>query len=191
MVHGGKTMDGNAENGGVRRMSRGRIAAWIAAALLLLLPLVAGAPWTASDFVFAGVLLFGSLGAYEVVARMKGDNAYRAGAGVAIAAVFPLVWINMAVGITDSAADVMYLGVVAVGLVGALIARFKPRGMALAMIATALAHALVGVVALIAGIVPAFNSAFEILGITTVFVVLFGGSALLFREAARGGANHA
>ena len=184
-------MDRNAENGGIWGMSRGRIAAWIGAALLLLLPLVTGAPWGVGDFVFAGILLFGSLGAYEVVARMKGDSAYRAGAGVAIAAAFLLIWVNAAVGITDSDADGMYLAVVAVGFIGALVARFRPEGMARAMFATALAHAAVGVIALIAGIVPAFNSAFEILGITAFFVVLFGGSALLFREAARGGANDA
>lgn len=184
-------MEGNAENDAVRRMSRWRMAAWIAAALLLLLPLVAGAPWSGSDYVFAGILLFGSLGAYEVAARMSGDTAYRAGAGVAIAGAFLLLWINGAVGITDSDADVMYLAVVAVGIIGALLARFRPNGMALSMLAMALAQALVGVIALIAGIVPAFNSAFEVLGITAIFVVLFGGSALLFRQAARGGAKNA
>jgi len=63
--------------------------------------------------------------------------------------------------------------------------------MARAMLATTLAHASVGLIALIAGIVPPHNSAFEILGLTAFFVVLFGGSALLFREAARGGANEA
>ena len=45
--------------------------------------------------------------------------------------------------------------------------------------------AVVGVVALTAGLVPEFNSAFEVLGITAFFVLLFGGSAVLFREADR------
>lgn len=186
MVNADNTMEGNAENDGMRPMSRWRIGVWIAAALVLLLPLVAGAPWSVGDYIFVGVLLFGSLGAYEIVARTRGNIAYRVGVGVAIAAAFLLIWINGAVGITDSDADVMYLGVVAVGVIGALVARFKPKGMALAMIATAIAHALVGVIALIAGIVPAFNSAFEILGITAFFVALFGGSAVLFRGAVRG-----
>lgn len=178
-------MEGNAQNGGGRHGSRWRIAAWSAAALVLLIPLVAGAPWTVSDFVFAGVLLFGSLGAYELAARMTGNTAYRAGAGVAIAAAFLLVWINAAVGITDSDADAMYLVVLAIGIVGAFVARLRPDGMARAMLATALATASVGVIALIAGIVPAYNSAFEILGLTGFFVALFVGSALLFRQAAR------
>jgi hypothetical protein len=57
--------------------------------------------------------------------------------------------------------------------------------MAGAMLATALAQALVTMIALISGIVPAHNSASEIVGINGFFVALFIGSALLFREAAR------
>jgi hypothetical protein len=158
---------------------------------LLLLPLLAmqvtgEVNWTGSDFVFAGALMFGALGAYEVAVRMTGNRAYRAGAGLAIVTAFLLVWINAAVGITDSDADGMYLVVLALALVGALVARFRPAGMARAMMAAALATLSVGVVALVAGVVPAYNSAFEILGLSTFFAVLWGGSALLFREAARG-----
>lgn len=185
-------MAGNAENGGGRRGSRWRMAAWAVAALILLLPLVVmqfsdNVNWTASDFVFAGVLLFGSLGIYELVARKTEDTLYRYAVGVAVAAAFLLIWVNGAVGITDSDADGMYLGVLAVGFIGALLARFRPQGMALAMFATALALVSVSVIALVAGIVPAYNSAFEILGITGFYITLFVGSALLFREAARGG----
>lgn len=169
-----------------------RIAAWAAAGLLLLAPLVAmqftdDVNWTVADFVFAAVLLFGTLGIYELAVRKTGSTAYRAGAGVALAGGFLLVWINGAVGITDSAADVLFLLLVpAVGLVGALVARFRPRGMAVAMFAAAGTVVLIAGIALVAGIVPAFNSAFEILGLAAFFVVLFVGSALLFREAARG-----
>lgn len=183
-------MQGYAENGDMRRMSGWRIAAWIGATLFLLAMYVAmqlteDVDWSAGDFVFAGVLLFGSLGAYEAAARMTGNTAYRAGVGVGIAGAFLLIWINGAVGITDSGADALYLGVVAVGIIGAFLARFRPEGMARAMFAAALGQALVGVIALIAGIVPAHNAVLEILGITGLFVALFAGSALLFRAAAR------
>ena len=164
------------------------MAAWAAAALVLLAPLVAmqftdEVNWTASDFVFAGALMFGALGTYELTARTTGNTAYRAAAGVALAAAVLLLWANGAVGITDSAADAIYAGVPAVGIIGAIVARFQPRGMARAMFATALAQALVGVFALLAGMVPAYNSAFEILGISAFFAALFLGSALLFRKA--------
>lgn len=191
MARNAETMTGDTENGGGRRMSRWQIATWIAAVLILLVPLVAmqftdEVNWSVGDFVFAGVLLFGALGAYELAARMTGNTTYRAAVGVALVAAFLLVWVNAAVGITDSDADGMYLGVIAVGIVGTLLARFRPHGMARAMIATALALIGVGVIALVAGVVPAHNSPLKIMGITGFFVVLFIGSALLFREAARG-----
>lgn len=187
-----RAMEGKAGNGGMRRMGRWRIAAWVAAALFLLTIYVAmqfthEVNWSLGDFVFAGVLLFGSLGVYELAVRWTGNTAYRAGAGLAIAAIFLLEWSNGAVGITDSDADLMFsILVPAVGIVGALVARFRPLGMARAMFATALVQASVAVVALISGVVPAYNSAFEVLGITGFFVVLFVGSALLFQAAAPG-----
>ena len=85
---------------------------------------------------------------------MTGNSAYRAAVGVALAAAFILVWVNLAVGIIgseDNPANVMYGGVLAVGIIGAIIARFQPHGMARALVATALAQALVAVIALIAG----------------------------------------
>ncbi len=162
------------------------MAAWIGTALILLAPLVAmqftdEVDWTAGDFVFAGALLFGALGAYEFTIRKTSNTAYRAAVGIALASAVLLLWVNAAVGITDSAADAMYAGVPAVAVFGAIVARFQPRGMARAMFATALAQALIGVIALTAGIVPAYNSAFEILGISAFFGALFIGSALLFR----------
>ena len=47
--------------------------------------------------------------------------------------------------------NLMYLGVIAVGFVGAFIARFQSRGMALALFATAVAQMLVPVIALMMG----------------------------------------
>lgn len=188
-----KKTTGNTENGGVQRGSRWRMVAWAIAVFLLLLPLVAmqftdDVNWSAGDFVFAGVLLFGSLGAYELAVRMTSDWAYRAGAGVALAAALLLVWINGAVGITDSDADLMFfLLVPAIAIIGGLLARFRPHGMARTMFASALAVAVIAGGALIAGIIPAYNSAFEILGLTGFFAVLFVGSALLFQQSAREG----
>jgi hypothetical protein len=187
--HENKAMNENTENSSGRRMSLWRVVAWGAAAFILLLPMVAmqftdEVNWTASDFVFAGVLLFGSLGAYELAARRTDNATYQFGVGMAITAAFLLTWINAAVGITDSPADGMYLGVVAMGIIGAVIARFRPVGMTYAMLAAALALVVVGTVALSAGMVPAYNSAFEILGLTGFFAALFVGSAWLFWEAA-------
>jgi hypothetical protein len=170
-----------------RNTYRAAVGVALATAFVLLIPLLAmqftdEVVWNLADFVFAGALIFGTGLTFVLVARKAGNIAYRAAVGVALAAAFLLVWLNGAVGITDSDADLMFLWVPAVGIIGAIIARFQPRGMARAMFAMALAQALV---AMIAGIVPAYNSAFEILGITGFYVALFVGSALLFRRAPR------
>ena len=178
-------MAGNTRETGARLDGRWLGALWAIAALLLLVPLAAGWPWTMSDYVFAAVLMFGSLGLYELAARLTGNTAYRTGAAIAIAATFLLVWVNGAVGITDSEADGLFLLVPVVGFLGALVARFQPRGMAVAMFGVALTVVSIAGIALVAGIIPAFNSAFEVLGLAGFFGLMFVGSGLLFREATR------
>jgi hypothetical protein len=186
-------MAGNTEIGGGRRGSRWRIAVWGTAAFLLLLPLVAmqftdEVNWDETDFAVIGAMLAVACGTYELAARMTGNSAYRAAVGVAVAAAFILVWMNLAVGIIgteDNPANLMYGGVLAVGIIGAVIARFQPHGMARALVATALAQALVAVIAVIAGMGYPASPPLEILGVTALFTVLWLISAWLFRNAAR------
>lgn len=156
----------------------------LATVFILLVPLVARWPWTTTDFVFAGVLIFGTGLMYLLIARSGGGVVYRAAVGVALAAVFLLIWGNAAVGITDSDADLMYIGVPVVGVIGAAIARLRARGMARTLFAMAFAQVLISVIALTGGIVPAYNSAFEVLGITGFYAALFVGAGLLFKYIA-------
>ena len=115
-----------------------------------------------------------------------GNTAYKSAVGLALATPLLLVWMIGAVGVLGrdgDRADLMYIGVFAVGMIGAIIARFQPHGMARALIATALAQALVAV---IAGMHQApYTSVGEILGLNGFFVALFLGLALLFLTAAR------
>ena len=177
-----------------RNAYRSAVGIALATAFILLLPLLAmqitdEVVWSPADFAFAGALLFGTGLTYELVARKAGTIAYRFAVGAALAAAFILVWMNAAVGLIgseDEPANLMYIGVLAVGIIGALIARFQPRGMARALLATALAQALVVVIALIAGKHrDEVSPLFEILALNGFFVALFVGSALLFRYAAR------
>jgi hypothetical protein len=159
------------------------MAVWGTAALLLLLPLVAmqftdEMAWDLADFALLGVMLVVACGTFELAARMTGNNAYRAAVGVALAAAFILVWMNLAVGIIgteENPANLMYGGVLAVGIIGAVIARFRPHGMARALVATALAQALVAVIAPGAGL--------DTFVLTGLFVGLWLLSAWLFRKA--------
>ena len=160
----------------------------LATASILLLPLLTAPAWSLADFVVAGVLIFGTGLTYVLVARQAGNMAYRAAVGVALAAALLLVWINLAVGIIgteDNPANVMYVGVLAVGIAGAIISRFRPPGMARTLFAMALAQALVAAIAVIAGLGSQWHGLAQILGVSGLFVALFVGSALLFRYAGR------
>ena len=163
-------------------------------ACILLVPFVAmqfteEVNWDLFDFAFMGGLLFGTGLAYALLARKGGTIAYRAGAGVALAAAFLLVWVNGAVGIIgdgeEDLASLMYVpGVLAVGFIGALISRFRPHGMARAAFAAALAQAFVAVIALIFGLGSAGPGwPWDVVVATAVLVGLWVISALLFRRA--------
>lgn len=144
--------------------------------------------WDVVDFVFASALLIGVGVIYRLAARMQDNTAYRSGVGVALAAAFILVWVNAAVGIIgdeSNDANMMYIGVLAVGIVGAIVARLKPQGMARALYATALAQVLVLVVVLIAGLGstgPIWPR--DVLILTGFFATLWLVSARLFQKAA-------
>jgi hypothetical protein len=163
----------------------------IATAFILLLLLFVNqisdeVAWDLADFALAGALLFGAGFTFALAARKAGNFAYRAAVVTALAAAFILVWVNLAVGIIGdegNPANLMYLGVLAIGIVGAIFARFKPHGMARALFATALAQALVAVIALIAELGSPLSGPREILTPNGFFIALWVGSAMLFRHA--------
>lgn len=83
---------------------RWRRASWIAAAGLLLLPLVAmqfttEVRWDGADFLMFGAMLIVACGAVELAVRLTRRTGIRLLAGAAIAAVFLIVWADLAVGI--------------------------------------------------------------------------------------------
>lgn len=117
------------------------------------------------------------------------STAYRSAVGVAIAAALILVWLSLGVGIIGKDGDpanLMYFGVLAVGIIGATLARLQPYGMARALFATAFAQALVTAIALLAGLGLPWSGPAEILGLNGFFIALFAGAGWLFRRAARG-----
>ena len=186
-------MAANMRNLGGRRGNPWSLAIWGFAGALLLLPLVAmqftdEVNWTASDFAVFGVMLAVACGAYEFATRMSGSVAYRAGAGLAVVAGFLLVWVNLAVGIIEETAhpaNAMFAGVLAVGILGALVARFRPRGMARALVATAIAQTLAGAIGLIFFRSEGMNQAAALTILTGALVAMWLVSAWLFHRAAR------
>ncbi|MBN1826399.1 MAG: hypothetical protein JW958_09040 [Candidatus Eisenbacteria bacterium] len=170
-----------------------RIVLWGIAAIVFLLPLIAmqvtdEVEWGVGDFVVLGALLVSAGVTFELAVRRTGSKAYRAAAAVALAAAFLLVWLSLGVGIIGKDCDPsngMYFGVLAVGIIGSMFARFRPRGMARALIAMALAQVVVAAIALVAGFGrETANYPYDILLLTAFFLVLWLISARLFRKAA-------
>lgn len=191
-THGGTTVAEEMGDGGGRRRSLWKTPALVTA-LVLLIPLlgnqfVDGWNWEPRAFVLAGTLLFGTALAYQLVTRNMDTTAYRAAAGIALVAAFVLVWMNFVQAAdADNPAPLMYLWVPLVGIIGAAMTRFQPEGMARALFVTAVAQALVLTIALIRNPpVPSWTAAvWRGFGLNALFVVLFFGSAMLFRTAAR------
>lgn len=169
---------------------------FVVVVLLLLIPFIAmqftkEVMWDGVDFIITGSLLLGSAFMYELVTKKSSTTAHKVAVGMAVAAALFLVWINLAVGVIgneNNSLNLLYVGVLAVGFVGTLMAGLKPQGMARALFATAVAQALVPIIALIfwsdrvtlepQGIVGVFI-------LNAFFVLMFTGSGVLFRRAGR------
>ncbi|HEV7694169.1 MAG TPA: hypothetical protein VGO52_25265 [Hyphomonadaceae bacterium] len=126
---------------------------------------------------------------YVLEAVVRINALYVLAIGVALGAALMIVWLMGAVGILGiegDPADRMYFGVLAVGVVGALVARFRPTEMAYAMMAMVLALGGVAAAALAMGMHTApYSSILEIVGINGIFGVLFTTSAFLFWRSGR------
>lgn len=174
--------------GGKRGVGPWRLLGWGGAGALLLLPLVARAPWTLSDFIVAGAMLGGAGLLIELAVRASGNWAYRAGAGFAVLAGLLLIWVNGAVGFLgdeDNPANLMFAGVLLIAVLGTVLAGFRPAGMARAMFATAGAQVLVAAIALVFRLGSPGNAGlFEAVFGTAMFVTLWLISAGLYRKAA-------
>ena len=128
----------------------------------------------------------------SVVDMGENRTAYRCAFGLALGASFLLAWVSPSVGLIGADGDpanAMYIGVFAVGAVGALVSRLRPRGMARTLVAMAVAQALVAAIALFGGLGRPWSGPLEIVLSNAFFVALFVGSAWLFGRAATSSAE--
>jgi len=158
----------------------------LGALAVLMVPLVAsrvvkGWNWSAGSFVFVYVLFFATGMVYVVIARKMGVWSYKAAVGVALVTGFGLAWSNM-VHVADSGnpANLVYYSVLAVGVVGALLARLEARGLARTLFAMAVTLALIAL--MLPSGAPPYLARNMAIG-HVVFVALFTASGLLFRHA--------
>ena len=169
-----------------------RIAAWTAAAGLMLLPISVQLAsgdfgWSIGDFLFVAFILFTGCFLFDLAARKSPNLSYLLAAGAALAAGFGLIVVNGAVGLVgseDEAHNLLFLAVILVAIAGAIFARGRADGMSRAMAAAAVAH-----VALSAGLLISAGGAsdgdpmMEVVGLS-LFATIWLASAWLFHRAA-------
>ena len=170
-----------------------RTLGWGGAIALLAIPFVAmrfttEVDWSPADFIVMGVMLAIVGGLIELAVRASPNSSYRGAAALAVLGGFLLTWANLAVGIVgseDNPANQLFFVALLMGIAGSFVARGKSDGMARAMLVTAIAIVAAFAIAQ-SGIrdEPMVKPFVEGIG-TSIFVLLFLGSAALFRRAAR------
>ncbi len=165
-----------------------RVALGALAALMV--PLVASQfvkdwNWPVGAFVRVYVLFFGTGMLYSVIARKMDAWSYKAGVALALVAGFALGWSNMVhVADSENPANLVYYSVLAVGCIGAWLARLEARGLARTLFAMAATLALIAV--MLPSGAPPYLARNMAIG-HGVFVALFIASGLLFRHASLAG----
>jgi energy-converting hydrogenase Eha subunit C len=189
-IAGGKVVMEIAE---MRVAQRWRIFGWGLALAILAMPFVAlqlhtqGVDWSAGDFVFAAVIFATVGGLLELAVRLTPSRLYRGAAALALLGGLLVVWINLAVGIVGSEHNPdnqLFFVALLMAIAGGIGARFKADGMKRAMITAAVAVVIAFAIAESGRQdEPMVHPLVEGIG-TSIFVLLFVGSAWLFRKAA-------
>ena len=161
----------------------------LAAFGLLMVPLVAsrvvpGWNWGPGAFVFTYVLFFATGMAYVLIARQMNTWAYKAAVGLALVAGFVLGWATMVhMSETENPVNLVYFGVLAVGAVGAALARLEPRGMARALYAMSAALAVAWFITQVLTSDTPAGPVWNVGVMHGGFALIFAAAGLLFRHA--------
>ena len=171
-----------------------RLIGWGSAVALLAMPFVAmqvhaqGVDWSAGDFILAGVIFATIGGLLELAVKLTPNGFYRGAVALALLGSLLVIWSNLAVGIAGSEHNPLnglFFAALLIGIASAFLARFRSRGMSLAMLATAAALGMAFVIAAGSGNDdPNAGHWIELAGVS-LFALLFVGSAILFRRAGR------
>ena len=77
----------------ITRNTMKRLSIWALVVIgILLIPYMANFPWSVSDFVFAGGVLFGAATLYEITTMKIHNQNHRIAVGAAVLLVVFLIW---------------------------------------------------------------------------------------------------
>lgn len=145
--------------------------------------------WSTSDFIIAGLLIFISGLAYLLFTKGSSDLVFKSACALSLFSTLLMIWANLAVGLIGNEAEpinLLYFGVVILGILGTFIARLKPYAMARALYIMASGIIGITVFALISGWHEAPGSSLaEVIGVNAFFITLFIISAGLFQVVDR------
>ena len=121
------------------------LVAWIGAAALLALPAAAmqftdDVNWTALDFAVFGGMIALVVVPFQLALRHSRNLAALAAIAAALVTAFIMIWANLAVGIVGDGmhpVNLVFLGILALPIAGAVLVRGSTRGMAWVMLAMA------------------------------------------------------
>ena len=145
--------------------------------------------WRFLDFSIMGVLIFGICISFYLITRSSKNFIFRLAVGISIFTTFLLIWVNLAVGLIGSGpniANLMYIGILFILVIGAYLSHFRPKGMERVMFISAITVLLFAAIQLLAKMYKyPGSSVIEIMAVNGFFAMLFFYSALLFRMTSR------
>ena len=159
--------------------------------VLLSIPLIAmqftdEVKWSVMDFILMGALIFGAAITFEWISSRGSSLIYRLAVGLSVLTLFLRAWADLAVGVIgseDNPANLMYFAMILIGIVGALIVRFRAKGMAMVSFTMAGVQILIPIMALVIWTGNFEPGIIQVFAINLFFVLMFLVSAMLFKRA--------
>lgn len=144
--------------------------------------------WSLEDYILAGALLWIVVTMMWLVTRRSLRLSYRAGAAIAVFTSLAIFVSAGAVGIIGdegNVANLLYLGALVLGFLGAFLSRFRADGLALTMTLVGAAIVLIGAGALVLKVGASGNAyPCDVIVATAAFSGAYFLSAWLFHRAA-------
>lgn len=145
--------------------------------------------WSVFDILVAIILLAAVLVPGVVIFVRVRSLAHRMAGGLALIGALMMVWANGAVGLVstpDDSANLLLLGVLPIGLMIAVVERFRAEGLVRGFAVMAVLQLAAGITLFAMGW-GADGAAwpFDLLGVTLVYAGLWGACAWLMRRGTR------